>query len=178
MSSAGKLGSEWGPILWKLFHTLAEWSDRRDIVYRWKRVMDLTSTTLPCETCRRHMQLYLRSHSIFVRSADSAPKPAMRRVRGVAVQTSVKGWIPATGLEVKYAVRKGIWKFHNHVNASIGITELSEEEAYKLYEFADRSAACKTVREWIVQLDTIWKGHSEWRNELVALLALIESGPY
>ena len=79
---------------------------------------------------------------------------------------------------MKQAVRKGIWKFHNHVNASIRLTELSEEEAYKLYEFADRATACKTVRELIVIIDTLWKGHIEWRNELIALLALIESGPY
>ena len=178
MSSAVKLGSEWGPIVWNIFHTLAEWSDRRDIVYRWKRVMELTSTTLPCETCRRHMQLYLRSHSIFVRAPDPVERLVLRRVRGVAVQTSVKGWIPATGLEVKLAIRKGIWKFHNHVNQSNGMTEVSEEDAYKLYEFADRATACKTVRELILQIDTLWKGHIEWRNELLALLALIESGSY
>jgi len=178
MSSTVKLGTEWGPIVWNILHTLAEWSDRKDIVYRWKRVMDLTSLTLPCEVCRRHMQLYLRSNSIFVRAPDPVARPVLRRVRGVAVQSSVKGWIPTTGLEVKLAIRKGIWKFHNHVNQSNGMTEVSEEDAYKLYEQTNRSIACKSVRDLIVQIDALWKGHIEWRNELIALLALIESGSY
>lgn len=178
-----KPGADWGPLLWKVFHTLAEWSDRRDIVYRWKHMMELASTTIPCEICRRHMQEYFRGNSIFVRSLETvvAPPP-VRRFRGVMPPT-VKGWTPAKGIEVQQAVRKGLWKFHNHVNRSTGATELTEEEAYALYQTVDRSTACKEIRETLKTLESIWKPHArstykEWMIELIALLALIESGSY
>jgi hypothetical protein len=177
LPSAPLRGAEWGPLLWKLFHTLAEWSDRRDIVYRWKHVMDLTAVTIPCEICRRHMQDYLRSHSIFVR----APEPVLRKMAR-RVKRPI-GWIPEKGMDVKVAIRKGIWKFHNHVNSSTGATEMTEEEAIKLYEGSDRSTACKMIRELLIQIDSLWKPHArisykEWISEVVALIALIESGSY
>jgi len=172
-----KPGWEWGPLLWKVFHIFAEWSDRRDIVYRWKHIMELTSMTLPCELCRRHMQEYLRGNSIFVRAPDTVlPRPSVRQFR-------VKGWTPTKGEDVKQAIRKGMWKFHNYVNRSIGATELSEEEAYILYQSVDRSTACKEIRETLTTIETIWNPHTrstykEWMIELVSLLALIESGSY
>ena len=178
-----KAGYEWGPLLWSVFHILAEWSDRRDIVYRWKHMMELTAITIPCELCRRHMQEYIRGNSIFVRPIEtSGPKVMVRRFRGV-VPPTVKGWIPAKGEEVKQAVRKGMWKFHNHVNHFTGATELLEEDAIKLYQSEDRSIACKTVRETIAKIEPLWKPHGrssykEWISELVGLVALIESGTY
>jgi hypothetical protein len=129
-----KPGADWGPLLWKIFHLLAEWSDRRDIVYRWKHMIELASTTIPCEKCRRHMQEYLRGNSIFVRPLESvAPPPPVRRFRGV-IPPTIKGWTPAKGIDVQQAIRKGLWKFHNHVNRSVGATELTEEEAWKTIE--------------------------------------------
>ena len=178
-----KPGTEWGPLLWKIFHTLAEWSDRRDIVYRWKHMIEITSITLPCEICRRHMQEYLRGNSIFVRAPDTVtPAPPVRRFRGVMPPT-VKGWTPAKGEDVKQAIRKGMWKFHNHVNRSIGAAELPEEDALILYQSADRYTACKEIREVLKILETLWKPHAritykEWIVEIVTLLALIESGSY
>ena len=126
-------GADWGPRLWSIFHTMAEWSDRRDIVYRWKRTMELTAMTIPCEVCRRHMQDYLRGHSIFVRPPDPVSPPVMvRKFRGVA-PPKVKGWIPTKGEEVKTAIRKGLVTFHNHVTRSKGGTDMPEEEALKLF---------------------------------------------
>jgi len=176
-------GAEWGPRLWLIFHTMAEWSDRRDIVYRWKHMMELAAVTIPCEVCRRHMQDYLRSHSIFVRSPDPPSPPVyVRKFRGV-VPPKVKGWTPTKGEEVKTAIQKGMIKFHNHVTRSKGGTDMPEEEALKLYESTDRSIACKAVREQIAFIDSLWKPHArisykEWMIELLALLALIESGSY
>jgi len=178
-----KPGAEWGPLLWKIFHTVAEWSDRRDIVYRWKHMIELTSITIPCEICRRHMQEYIRGNSIFVRVPDAVVlKPPVRRFRGVMPPTT-KGWIPTNGKEVQHAIRKGVWKFHNHVNSSTGASELSEEEAYVLYQSTDRSMACKEVKELLRTLETFWKPHArssykEWLVEVLALLALIESGSF
>jgi hypothetical protein len=175
-----KIGYEWGPLLWNVFHSLAEWSDRRDIIYRWKRVMEITSVTIPCEVCRRHMQEYLRAHSIFMRPVEVVVKAIPRKRHGV-VPPTIKGWIPAKGEEVKQAVRAGLWKFHNHVNQCIGAAELPEADAYALYQGPDRSTACKKAREEITAIESLWKSSSrtiEWIRELIGLLALIESGTY
>lgn len=181
-----RVGFEWGPLLWTILHTMAEWSDRKDIVYRWKRVLELTAVTIPCELCRKHMQDYLRSHSIFIRPPDTAPTAIIYRgrhpPRGV-VPPTIKGWTPAKGMDVKHAIRKGLWKFHNHVNASLSVPELTEEDAYAMYISDSRSIGGTTIREALGKLDLLWKPHvrpsyKEWHIELLALLALIESGSF
>jgi hypothetical protein len=89
-----------------------------------------------------------------------------------------KGWTPARGEDVKLAIRKGLWMFHNHVNRSTGATELTEEDAYALYQDTDRSTAIRSVRETLAALEVLWKPHYEWIREVSALVILIESGTY
>ena len=57
---------EWGPVFWKLLHTLAEHSGsapmvglRGDEVRAWKSLLTLLSKSLPCESCREHLQIYV-----------------------------------------------------------------------------------------------------------------------
>ena len=158
----------WGPLLWKLLHTMAEWSDRRDIIYRWKHVLELTSAAIPCTRCRRHMQEYLRMHSMFIRPPEPIPP-----VRG-----KQKGWIPAKGEDVKLAIRKGLWTFHNHVNRSTGATELTEEDANALYQGTDRATSLRSVRDTLASLEVLWRPRSEWIREVLALVVFLEAGTY
>jgi len=89
-----------------------------------------------------------------------------------------KGWIPATGDDVKRAIRKGLWTFHNHVNRSTGATELTEEDAYALTQEMDRPTALRSVRDTLAALELLWKPRLEWIREVLALIALLESGTY
>jgi hypothetical protein len=106
---------------------------------------------------------------MFARPPDSIVKPG----RGKR-----KGWIPAKGDDVKVAIRKGLWIFHNHVNRSTGATELTEEDAYALYQDTDRLTALRSVREMLAALELLWKPRIEWVREVLALIILLESGTY
>ena len=45
----------WGPRLWRIFHDLAEISDRRDIGMLWPNILKSTAATMPCIKCRHHL---------------------------------------------------------------------------------------------------------------------------
>lgn len=57
----------WGPTLWRILHTLAEFSDRYDIVIYWSEIInDIMRSALPCPECRGHYVAWVSSHPLIL----------------------------------------------------------------------------------------------------------------
>lgn len=61
--------SEWGPLIWKILHTLAERAGKQsneilkaDEMRAWLLVVKTLTSILPCEECRNHATSYMRDH--------------------------------------------------------------------------------------------------------------------
>jgi hypothetical protein len=168
--SAHVSGSEsprniWGPLVWNSFHLLCSISDRRDIVYRWRKLLELTTIVMPCAACRNHMTIYLRSHRIF--------------------GTKLMKYSPTSGIDVKTRITNGLFEFHNHVNTSNGKPVLSFEEAQLKLNIVGKSRKeiGNMIRANLTQLDPLWstyrpREYSIWQSEFLTLLRICESGPY
>ena len=86
MSSADT--SWWGPRIWRLFHCLAEQSDRVDAAGAWRLALQLTCDVLPCERCRLHFS------------------EKVRRLR-----------IPVDGPNIQSTMREFMWASHQGTTA-------------------------------------------------------------
>lgn len=155
----------WGPIVWNSFHLLCSISDRRDIVYRWRKLLELTTVVMPCAICRIHMTEYLRSHRIF--------------------GTKLMKFTPISGLDVKIRITNGLFEFHNHVNISNGKDVLSFEEAqYKLDIVGkSRKEIGNMIRTNLTKLGPMWSKYRPrdyfiWQSEFLTLICICESGSY
>lgn len=153
----------WGPLIWKCFHLLCTISDRKDIVYRWRKLLELTTVVMPCAICRTHMMEYLRSHRIFGKQLNK--------------------WTPKNGTEVKEAISQGIHLFHNHVNSSNGKPELSFEEGQSLLDIKEKSR--REIGDLIIktlsEVEPYWskyrpREYSIWYSEFITLIRLCQSG--
>lgn len=110
--------SDWGPLLWKLFHIMAERignsgvdSLDRDMAIALEFILEHIPHILPCFECQNHARTYIRSH----------PFNQIKNKRGIELQNFV---------------RQYFFEFHNHVRISTGkpITIATVDECKKLYE--------------------------------------------
>jgi hypothetical protein len=157
--------NKWGPLLWNSFHLLCTISDRRDIIFRWRKLLEQTSVILPCAICRNHMTEYLRSHRMFGRV--------------------LKKWIPKHGNEVKDGISNGIHAFHNHVNSSNGKPVLSFEEGIKelKIEGKSRKEIGSMIIENLTKLEPFMlsykpRDYAIWHSDFITLIRLCESGAF
>jgi hypothetical protein len=51
----------WGPRIWRILHSLAEISDRRDCALAWHSTLRATAEMIPCIACRVHFHTMLNS---------------------------------------------------------------------------------------------------------------------
>lgn len=158
----------WGPLIWKSFHLLCTISDRKDIVYRWRKLLELTTVVMPCAICRTHMMEYLRSHRIFGKQLNK--------------------WSIKNGTEVKDAISQGIHLFHNHVNSSNGKPELSFEEGQSLLgslyiKDKSRREIGDLIIKTLSEVEPYWskyrpREYSIWYGEFITLIRLCQSGSF
>jgi hypothetical protein len=155
----------WGPLLWNSFHLLCTISDRRDIIFRWRKLLELTSVILPCAICRKHMSDYLHTHRMFGKQ--------------------LKKWIPKNGDEVKIGISNGMHIFHNHVNSSNGKPVLSFEEAQKVLniEGKTRKEIGSMIIENLSKLEPYMNSYKPrdyaiWYSDFITLIRLCESGAF
>lgn len=94
--------SDWGPLLWKLFHIMAEKIGRsgvesldRDEATAIEFIVDKLPEILPCPECQTHAREYIRRNSI----------GNLKVLRGAQLQNSVRTFF---------------WKFHNIVRENTG----------------------------------------------------------
>lgn len=61
--------NEWGPLFWKIFHTLAERAGKQsgeptkgDEMRAWPLFVKCIAPVIPCEECRSHYESYVAAH--------------------------------------------------------------------------------------------------------------------
>lgn len=56
----------WGASLWRILHTMAEYSDKPSVYPLWNNLLHLFVTYIPCVQCREHFSGYLQNNPIDV----------------------------------------------------------------------------------------------------------------
>ncbi len=146
--------SEWGPVVWRLLHTMADISCRKDIYLLWASVLRNTASVLPCNLCRTHMKSYLETHA-FVPNT----------------------WMKQTGSQNRDKIRVWISDLHNSVNERLGKPRV-ELRTLPVTPF---QTAVKVIQESYAQLQRMWVGQKmilgEWKRNMDLLIQLLFSGP-
>jgi hypothetical protein len=153
----------WGPRLWRVFHTLAEYSDRRDVSALWRNVLRITAQTMPCQKCRAHLMEYMRTHSMF----QSSPIMPIR--------------------EIQNRIRRDIYTLHNAVNKRNNAPEFEFSQLTSTYASKPRPEGMNGVHMTLNELKNAWTplvhtriqpaAFSQWKHAVDLLCALISSGP-
>jgi hypothetical protein len=153
----------WGPRLWRIFHILAEYSDRRDISPLWLNVLRSTSQTMPCTKCRTHLTEYLRTHTLF-RFTPLMP---------------VK--------DIQTHIRRDIFTLHNVVNQRNRTSTFEFTQLAPTYGAKTRPERVYEVQILLNELKNAWTplvhtrihpaAFSQWKQQLELLITLISSGP-
>jgi hypothetical protein len=142
----------WGPLVWRLFHRIADISDRNDIYLLWNSVLRATTNTLPCELCRHHMSEYW-AHVRFI----------------------PKNWNMLEGSIVRQQVREKLHGFHNAVNQRLG------KPVYPLEALpTDRNQIKQEIQAVFDRLCELWSGMTgmvEWKRTVSMLIQMVFSGP-
>jgi hypothetical protein len=107
--------ADWGPILWKILHGLAEKAGqgiiKDDETREWQKFIKITGEVLPCDICRAHYQTFLKANP----TAQITTLPL----------TQLNNW-----------VKSFFWNLHNQVNSSRGTP---------IYSYADLPVAYSKV---------------------------------
>lgn len=153
----------WGPRLWRIFHILAEYSDRRDVSPLWLNVLRTTSQTMPCTKCRVHLTEYLRTHTLF-RFTPLMP---------------VK--------EIQTYIRRDLFVLHNFVNQRNKAPKFEFANLSPTYGAKPRSERVYEAQVLLNELKNAWTplvhtrihpaAFSQWKQQIDLLIALISSGP-
>lgn len=130
---AGPQVTEWGPRLWRLFHSLTEQTGRGK--YRtyndeekrvWINLINSLLKTLPCPKCRHHFKEHLKSHPF--------------------ESTLIKN-----GEERRIELRTWFWTFHNNVRLRkeqpIELTYEQVELMYTTYTRKDFDADMAVLKD-------------------------------
>jgi hypothetical protein len=103
---------EWGPLMWKLLHGLAEKvgtsRDPAEEMREWKRFLMLTTDVIPCDVCKKHYKEVL---------ADR-PVTGILKMDGPTASTFIRTWL---------------WTLHNEINVENGKPELPFTDLVTLY---------------------------------------------
>jgi hypothetical protein len=153
----------WGPRLWRIFHTLAEYSDRRDISALWLNVLRTTAQVIPCTKCRTHLMEYLRTHTMF-RFTPLMP---------------IK--------EIHTTIRNDLYNLHNTVNTRNRAPRFDATLLRETYGTKPRPERMYEVQILYNELKNAWMpllhtrihpaAYSQWKQALELLMTLISSGP-
>jgi hypothetical protein len=155
----------WGPLVWRLFHTLAEISNRRDVLGIWNMVLAATAECMPCAQCRMHFGSHLRTHPM----------------------TFVKRSILITGPQARDKIRNELWSFHNIVNKRTGKEEKSIDILFEQYGAKTRNELLLEAQNLANELKKLWEPHvhkqikakafHDWKRTLQLLITVLRSGP-
>jgi hypothetical protein len=111
---------EWGPILWKYLHSLAEKIGKTgntivdtDQAHYMEMLLNNLHLILPCPECQTHASAYI----------TTTPLPSLRGLYGENLRSTVRNWL---------------FTFHNHVRNMKGqpISLRSPEECIPIYSAA------------------------------------------
>lgn len=155
----------WGPRLWRVFHLMANVSDRRDISALWRQFLGLSAAALPCAQCRGHFTNYLRNNVIIKQSNPLT-------ITGPIFRDSLK-----TQLRI----------FHNTVNLRLGKPIVSADAYKLLYPNRPRQEVLFEVQTVINEIKAAWEPllhssihpavYSQWKGVYGSLFHMLASGP-
>lgn len=150
----------WGPKLWRMLHLLADVSDRKDVGLLWHNVMRTTADVLPCASCKKHLQTYLRTH-VFMK----VKHPNL--VTGEQIRTQIVTELHTLHNDVNHRLGKPIFPYESMATIYSGTREMKLLEAKKLLEELRAS--------WLTLLfRTIMPGPlQEWKKSTNLLIALL-----
>jgi hypothetical protein len=153
----------WGPRLWRIFHILAEYSDRRDVSPLWLNVLRITSQTMPCTKCRTHLTEYLRCHTLFRFS------PLMQ----------IK--------DIQTNIRRDLFTLHNFVNQRNGAPKFEFVNVTPTHGTKPRQERVYEAQILFNELKNAWTplvhtrihpaAFSQWKQQIELLITMISSGP-
>lgn len=155
----------WGPRLWRVFHLLAEVSNRRDMYMLWVNILRMTAGIVPCDQCRTHIASYVTTHA-FMRSA----RPHL-----------------ITGEAVRTLAREDFREFHNAVNERLGKPQVTREQYAVLYPKTSRPAVLAEIGKLMEEIHAAWAPlihgsingaqYTNWKKHISLMLALAAGGP-
>ena len=154
----------WGPRVWSLFHTLAEYSDRCDVLQIWFNWLQATVQVMPCVKCRMHLGSYLRMNTVMKPRDIHTTSP----------------------MEFKDIIKRDLLKLHNDVNRRTGKPAFTVEQLAPMYGTKSRAEAVRDATQRVEELVRSWEPHLHvsispralaiWRSTASILIALIGSG--
>ena len=150
----------WGPLLWQIFHLLAEISDKADVLPIWRSWFDQTANIMPCEKCRVHLRHYLRTNPFILLFPPSKNK-----------------------ILIKNHVQQEIMNLHNHVNASTGKPIFTMEQYNEKYGVKKKNDILLEVKDAMNRLEDSWQNidyitmrkheYNLWKRSLMLLQSMV-----
>ena len=120
---------EWGPLLWKLLHSLSEKvgtsRSLSEEVREWNRLLTMTADILPCDICKKHYKEVLKEK----------PVAGILKMEKDVARVFIKTWL---------------WTLHNEINVENGKPELPYDELSTLYDNVD-------IRDTLWRLEPVMK---------------------
>ncbi len=151
----------WGPRLWRMFHTLADISNRRDISQIWTMFLNASAAVLPCAQCKQHFQAYLQTH----------------------IMIPIKNPLQITGALMRQQICKSLHSFHNDVNKRLGKPHFKFENNKPI----PRPEALQTIQTLLSEIIAAWEpllhtsitpqAFAHWKSTTQMLIALLSGGP-
>ena len=91
--------ADWGPIMWKILHGLADKAGqgiiKGDEIREWQKFIKITGEVLPCDICRTHYQTFLKAN----------PTTELTTLPLAQTNTWIKTWF---------------WNLHNEITTAKG----------------------------------------------------------
>ena len=120
---------EWGPLMWKLLHGLAEKIGKsknvNEELREWKRLLTHTGDIIPCDVCKKHYKEVLRHN----------PVDQIIKMDTDVAYTFIRTWL---------------WTLHNEINVENGKPELPYTDLSPLYSTVD-------LRDTLWRLEPVMK---------------------
>jgi hypothetical protein len=168
----------WGPKLWRLYHLIAQYSDRSDLIGDWRNLIRITPAVIACDKCRIHAIDYIKTHSIsgklfIMKNGHRGP---------------MKIEINETPDEYRQRISRELCTFHNAVNKRLDKSLFNFEDLAKEYGIG-RNEAIKEATKLMEELFETWKlaaaarlndGHSvaEWYRLTKRLINYVALGAH
>ena len=149
---------EWGPLLWKLLHGLAERAGKlitpvyaEEERHSWSVFFKMTSDIIPCHICKEHFRIYLKEH----------PVDAVKKMPTNQIRTYVKHWF---------------WEVHEWVNMTLskpGFPESDLEAAYATLALRPVLTALDGPMTRAIRVSgNNNKKYSEWKGKYISMLSI------
>ncbi len=149
----------WGPLFWKLFHSLAEYSGCfKDVVRNddefmaWTQIMKYQTEVMPCALCCNHFKEYIRKQ----------PFVTMKPLRGLDRKSFLRQWVYNIHCEV-----------NNRKKVPNSVSYEMLEGMYKGQKIGDIVKQLELVLDYAVEKKQVqFTSVIQWKNNIAKLRGL------